>query len=95
MIGVAAYKDLAVGEAPAPFFFRGDSPAAIASGRLMVRVKGDAAFALPLLRGQILAVDPSVAVAGGLRLFAPNAPACVPVPGFNARRLNRDLDAEK
>ncbi len=51
VIGVAAYKDLAVGEAPAPFLFRGDSSAAIASGRLLVQVKGDLALALPLLEG--------------------------------------------
>jgi macrolide transport system ATP-binding/permease protein len=68
VLGVAAYKDLAAGDAPAPFLFRGDSSSAIASGRLMVRVKGDAALALPLLRSQILAVDPSVAVAEALPL---------------------------
>jgi predicted permease len=68
VIGVAVYNDLPVGEGPAPFVFRGDSSAAIESGRLLVRVKGDPALALPLVRGQILAVDPSVAVAEALPL---------------------------
>jgi predicted permease len=68
VIGVAAYNDLAVGDAPAPFLFRGDSTAAIASGRPIVRVKGDAARAIPHLRSQILAVDPNVAVSEALPL---------------------------
>jgi predicted permease len=68
VIGVAAYRDLAEGEAPAPFLFRGDSSAAVESGRMLVRVKGDPALALPHLRGQILAVDPMVGVAEALPL---------------------------
>jgi predicted permease len=68
VIGVAAYHDLAEGEAPAPFLFRVDSSAAVTSGRMLVRVNGDSAHALSLLRGQILAVDPSVAVTEALPL---------------------------
>ena len=68
VIGVAAYHDLAEGDAPAPFLFRGDSPGAVASGRMLVRVKGDPALALSLLREHILAVGPSVAVTEALPL---------------------------
>jgi predicted permease len=66
VIGVAAYRDLAEGEAHAPFLFRIDSSAAVMSavmsGRMFVRVKGDSAAAVSLLREQILAVDRGVAV---------------------------------
>src|SRR5262249_35196369 len=68
VIGVAAYKDLPEGDAPVPFLFRIDSSAAVASGRMLVSVKGDSALALSLLRGQILAVDSSVAIAEALPL---------------------------
>ena len=68
VIGVAAYRDLSEGDAPAPFLFRGASSVDVASGRTLVRVKGDPALALPVLRAQILAVDPSVAVAEALPL---------------------------
>jgi putative ABC transport system permease protein len=68
VIGVAAYRDLGEGDAPAPFLFRGDWSVAVASGRMLVRVKGDPALAVSLLRGQILAVDPRIAVAEALPL---------------------------
>jgi hypothetical protein len=68
VIGVVAYQDLSEGLAPAPYLFRLDLPVALASGRMFVRVKGAAALALPRLREQIRAVDPSVAVSEALPL---------------------------
>jgi predicted lysophospholipase L1 biosynthesis ABC-type transport system permease subunit len=68
VIGVAAYHDLAEGEAPVPFLFRGDWSAAVASGRMFVRVKGESAHALSHLREQIRAVDPSVVISEALPL---------------------------
>ena len=68
VIGVAVYQDVSEGLAPAPYLFRLDLPVALASGRMFVRVKGDPALALPLLREQIRAVDPSVAVSEALPL---------------------------
>jgi cell division protein FtsX len=68
VIGVAAYQDLSEGLAPAPYLFRLDLPTALASGRMFVRVKGDAAHTLSLLREEIRSVDPGVAVAEALPL---------------------------
>ena len=68
VIGVAAYDDLPERDVPAPFLFRSDSSMAVASGRMLVRVNGNAALALPLLREQILAVDSSVAISESLPL---------------------------
>lgn len=67
VIGVAVYNDLATGEAPGPFLFRGD-PSAVRSGRMLVRVKSDAALALPVLRSEILSVDRNVAVSEAIPL---------------------------
>jgi predicted permease len=68
VIGVVAYQDLSEGLAPAPYLFRLDLPTALASGRMFVRVKGDAALAVGSLREQIRGVDPSVAVSEALPL---------------------------
>jgi predicted permease len=72
VIGVVAYRDLAEGEPHAPFLFRLDSSSAamsaVMSGRMFVRVKGDSALAVSLLRDQILAVDRSVALIEALPL---------------------------
>ena len=68
VIGVAAYRNLDLGEAPAPFLFRVGSSVDLAAGRALVRVKSDPARVVSLLREQILAVDPSVAVVEGLPL---------------------------
>jgi len=68
VIGVADYHDVAGGETPAPYLFRGYSAAAVAPGRMLVRVKGNAESALSLLRAEIRAVDPSVAISEALPL---------------------------
>ena len=48
--------------------FRADWASATASGRMLVRVKGDARTMLPLLRQEIVAVDPNVAISEALSL---------------------------
>jgi putative ABC transport system permease protein len=63
VIGVAQYKGVRRGGvAPGPFLFRADWASAAASGRMLVRVKGDSRTMLPLLREEIVAVDPNVAI---------------------------------
>jgi putative ABC transport system permease protein len=66
VIGVAQYKGVRPGGAdPGASLFRADwSP----SGRMLVRVKGDSRTMLPLLRQEIAAVDPTVAISEALPL---------------------------
>ena len=52
----------------APSLFRADRAFAAGSGRMLVRVKGDARTMLPLLRQQIVAVDPNVVISEALPL---------------------------
>ena len=69
VIGVAQYKGVRPGGvAPGPSLFRADWASAAASGRMLVRVKGDARMMLPLLRQEIVAVDPNVAISEALSL---------------------------
>ncbi len=88
VVGIAAYRDLNEGDAPAPALFLGDSVAAVSSGRLFVRVKGDTSQVLSLLRAEIHALDPSVAVTEALPLaevvenLHAEAPLAMRVAGF-------------
>jgi predicted permease len=69
VIGVAQYKGVRPGgAAPGASLFRADWASAAGSGRMLVRVKGDARTMLPLLRQEIVAVDPNVAVSEALSL---------------------------
>ena len=69
VIGVAQYKGLRPGGAPpGPSLFRVDWASAAASGRMLVRVKGASRTMLPLLRQEIVAVDPNVAITEALPL---------------------------
>ena len=69
VIGVAQYKGVRPGgAAPRPSLFRVDWAFVTASGRMLVRVKGDARTMLPMLRQEIVAVDPNVAISEGLSL---------------------------
>ena len=69
VIGVAQYTGVRPGGgAPGASLFRADWASAAASGRMLVRVKGDARTMLPLLRQQIVAVDPNVAISEALPL---------------------------
>jgi putative ABC transport system permease protein len=69
VIGVAQYRGLRpAGGAPGGSLFRADWASAAVSGRLLVRVKGDARTMLPLLRQEIVAVDPNVAISEALSL---------------------------
>ena len=69
VIGVAQYKGVRPGgAAPGASLFRADWASAAASGRMLVRVKGDARTMLPLLRQEIVAVDPNVAISEALPL---------------------------
>ena len=69
VIGVAQYKGVRPGgAAPGASLFRVDWASAVASGRTLVRVKGDARTMLPLLRQEIVAVDPNVAIGEALSL---------------------------
>jgi hypothetical protein len=63
VIGVAQYKGVRPGgTAPGPSLFRADWASGTASGRMLVRVKGDARTMVPLLRQEIVAVDPNIAI---------------------------------
>jgi predicted permease len=68
VIGVAQYKGLRRGGAAGATVFRADWTAAAGSGRMLVRVNGDARTMLPLLRQEIAAVDPTVAISEALPL---------------------------
>ena len=69
VIGVAQYKGVRPGGvAPGASLFRVDWASATGSGRILVRVKGDARSMLPLLRQEVVAVDPSVVVNEALPL---------------------------
>ena len=69
VIGVAQYKGVRPGgAAPGPSLFRVDWAFVTGSGRMLVRVKGDARTMLPLLRQGIVAVDPNVAISEALPL---------------------------
>jgi predicted permease len=69
VIGVAQYKGVRPGgAAPGASLFRADWASAVASGRMLVRVKGDARTMLPLLRQEIAGVDPNVAISEALSL---------------------------
>ena len=69
VIGVAQYKGVRPGgAAPGPSLFRADWASAAASGRMLVRVRGDARTMLPWLREEIVAVDPNVAISEALPL---------------------------
>lgn len=69
VIGVAAYKGVRPGgAAPEPSLFLADWASGTVSGRMMVRVKGDARTMLPALREEIVAVDPNVAITEALPL---------------------------
>jgi predicted permease len=69
VIGVAQYKGVRRGGvAPGASLFRVDWASAAASGRMLVRVKRDARTMLPLLRQEIVAVDPNVAISEALPL---------------------------
>ena len=69
VIGVAQYRGVRPGgAAPGPSLFRADWAFVTGSGRMLVRVKGDARTMLPLLRQEIVAVDPSVAISEALPL---------------------------
>jgi len=69
VIGVAQYKGVRPGgAAPGASLFRADWSPATGSGRMLVRVKGDSRTILPLLRQEIVAVDPSVAISEALPL---------------------------
>jgi len=69
VIGIAAYRNARPGGvATGPSLFRADWAAAAASGRMLVRVRGEARTMLPVLRQEIVAVDPSVAINEALPL---------------------------
>jgi predicted permease len=69
VIGVAQYKGVRPGgAAPGASLFRSDGSPAAGSGRMLVRVKGDSRTMLPLLRQEIVAVDPNVAISEALPL---------------------------
>ena len=69
VVGVAQYRGVRPGGAAhGPALFRADWASAAASGRMLVRVKGDARTMLPLLREEIVAVDPKVAISEALSL---------------------------
>jgi predicted permease len=69
VIGVAQYRGVRPGGvAPGASLFRVDWASATGSGRMLVRVKADARTMLPLLRQEIVAVDPNVAVSEALSL---------------------------
>jgi putative ABC transport system permease protein len=69
VIGVAQYKGVRPGgAAPVASLFRADWSPATGSGRMLVRVKGDSRTMLPLLRQEIVAVDPNVAISESLPL---------------------------
>jgi putative ABC transport system permease protein len=69
VIGVAQYKGVRPGGvAHGASLFRVDWASAAVSGRMLVRVKGDARTMLPLLRQEIVAVDPNVAISEALPL---------------------------
>lgn len=71
VIGVALYKGVRPGgAAPRASLFRADWASITGSGRLLVRVKGDARTMLPLVRQGIVAVDPNVAITESLALSA-------------------------
>jgi len=65
VVGVVRYYNFRrSGEAAQPFIFR----AVFGGNRMMVRLKGDPQAAIPLLRREILAVDPNVAISEELPL---------------------------
>lgn len=69
VIGVAQYKSVRPGgAAPRTSLFRADWSSVTGSGRMLVRVKGDARTMLPSLRQAIVAVDPNVAIGEALPL---------------------------
>jgi predicted permease len=69
VIGVAQYAGVRPGGvAPGACLFRAEWASATASGRMLVRVKGDSRAMLPLLRQEIVAVDPNVAISEALSL---------------------------
>ena len=69
VIGVAEYKGIRpVGVAPGMSLFRVDWASAAVSGRMLVRVKGNPRSMLQLLRQEIVAVDPNVAITEALPL---------------------------
>jgi predicted permease len=69
VIGVAQYKGVRRGGvAPGACLFRADLAFAARSGRMLVRVNGDSRTMLPLLRQEIVAVDPDVAISEALPL---------------------------
>jgi hypothetical protein len=69
VIAVAQYKGVRPGgAAPGASLFRADWSPATGSGRMLVRVKGDSCTMLPLLRQEIVAVDPNVAINEALPL---------------------------
>ena len=69
VIGVAQYKGVRPGGvAPGACLFRADWASGTASGRMLVRVKGDSRTMLPVLRQEIVAVDPNVAISEALPL---------------------------
>jgi ABC-type antimicrobial peptide transport system permease subunit len=69
VIGVAQYKGVRRGGvAPGASLFRVDWASAAVSGRMLVRVKRDSRTMLPLLRQEIVAVDPNVAISEALPL---------------------------
>jgi putative ABC transport system permease protein len=69
VVGVAQFKGIRPGgAAPAASLFRADWANATGSGRMLVRVKGDVRTMLPLLRREIVAVDPNVVISEALPL---------------------------
>jgi predicted permease len=69
VIGVAQYQGIRPGGVAAGMsLFRADWASAAASGRMLVRVKGDSQALLQLLRREIVAVDPNVAISEALPL---------------------------
>lgn len=69
VIGVAQYKGVRPGGvAPEASLFRVNWASAAASGRMLVRVKGDPRSMLQLLKQEIAAVDPNVAMSEALPL---------------------------
>jgi putative ABC transport system permease protein len=69
VIGVADYKGIRPGGvAPGMCLFRVDWASAAVSGRMLVRVKTDSRSMLELLRQEIVAVDPNVAITEALPL---------------------------
>jgi predicted permease len=69
VIGVAQYKGVRPGgTAPRGSLFRADWASVSGSGRMLVRVKGEARTMVPLLRQEIVAVDPNVAISEALSL---------------------------